>query len=178
MNRTSWFVCVLVLGLSSSFQAAGQESKKPVQAENGQQTKTENPFADIWDKPLASKKGTTTPVRPRSVDGLTGGQIFPLPPLTTNPAQRQAATQGPEPRTDVEFNRPGPFPLPNQPPIYLPNYNPNRPYGYPSGGFRRYGYGFGYGFGYGVVLPGSSHGTTGGSHYFGNPHGSHYFGKP
>ena len=66
-----------------------------------------------------------------------------------------------------------------QPPVFMPGYNPNRPYGYPYGYYPSYPWRY-YGYGHGVWNPGVIVGPSapGASNYFGNPHGSQYFGNP
>ncbi len=208
----------LVIGLLLSIQAVGQEPNVPAQTERVQTERVQtervqtervqtervqteqdrttksvqtpaDPFAELRDRPAENADTPTRRAPQFPVGGFTGDNTFALPPLKMERQPGEVANQAAHRRAGNNLNRSAPFPRTNQPPIYLPNYNPNRPYGYPGYVYPGYGYpgyrypgyvypGYGYGYGYGVLRPGISGGVPGGSNFFGNPHASQYFGNP
>ncbi len=196
MNHTSWRVRGVVVALLVSAQAIGQDSNSSNRTEPDQvpvPAAASDTSAETGGQLAEQRKTPERPALRFPAGGFTGKDAFGLPPLEApalkmqpqgEPRQEQVGNRAAQRRVgNRNFNRTQRYPWRVQPPVYLPNYNPNRPYGYPWGGYPwggypGYGYGYGYGYGSGVLLPGAGGGIPGGSNYFGNPHASQYLGNP
>ena len=175
----------LSLGLLLTISVLSQqlEAQEPIPSGFPKSTK----FAPEKDASSSASQDTKTPTDAKPVaDGTNrfppGGftaNVFPTPPLS---ADAKLPVNPPPHHGNVNHFYPNrPFGTPSPPPVYLPNYNPYRPYGVPYGyGYPGYVWGYrnGWGYGHGVLKPGIIRTPAGGSHYFGNPHASQYFGNP
>ena len=213
MRRTSWLIGSVAVGLSMLVEAGGQTPRppsprptspklppQPAAEQAVESAKPADPFAALRDKPKGNDEavGNLAPAKPGlnfPPGGFKGNDDrVPLQELIEE--QQQQAAQNERQRRAGNNNFRG-FPQNRfgvRQPVYVPGYNPNRPYGYPNHGYPiwygypGYGYvypGYGYGYGYwyspgnGVWRPGVTGGSpAGGSTFFGDPHASQYFGNP